>query len=123
MGKEEPLLRNLGPSGKMKIFPGWRSKMKTYNLREILDLLSEKHLLTEEQKKEIEPSLKHIVDTANHDLDHSYLRPYSHNIIGLALSGIATKTNYEVTNSIIEMVPAIQVLYKIQQVKKGPLTK
>ena len=84
-----------------------------YHLEEIwTDLNDEFHLLKNQDK--IKKCLTSIVETVNYDLEHMYLRPYSHNVISAALRYIEQASTRKVPVWIMGQIPAIQFIFKIQ---------
>lgn len=67
----------------------------------------------------VKGNVESIVKLANRDLKDQRAGPYSHNIIGLSLSSIEGKSSREVALRVMDLVPAIECIYKIQRPENG----
>lgn len=61
-------------------------------------------MLTDEEKAKMlcDPVYQDILATIDKEVDYIDIKPYSHNIIGLALKQAADTFGYEVANDLIE---------------------
>jgi len=92
--------------------------MSDYDADEIFQTISsENQGFVVEDESSILKSLGSICSTVNEDLEMAVMRQYSHNVIGLSLSNISSKTSFAVANRVIELIPEIDFLYKISPVE------
>jgi len=89
----------------------------TYNFSEIWETLESEFTFKflRGDVDSVKENVEAIVKLANEDLRNQRARPYSHNMVGLSLSSIEGKSSREVALRVMDLVPAIECIYKIHR--------
>ena len=90
----------------------------TYKFSEIWETLESEFtfkFLDDVDVDSVKENVESIVKLANEDLRNQRCGPYSHNMVGLSLSSIEGKSSREVALRVMDLVPAIEAIYRIQR--------
>ena len=67
----------------------------------------------------VKDNVEAIVDLINRDLEDERAGPFSHNIAGFSLLAIEGKSSREVALRVMDLIPALETIYKLQRPKNG----
>ncbi len=89
----------------------------TYNFSEIWETLESEFTFKflRGDVDSVKGNVESIVKLANEDLRNQRCGPYSHNMVGLSLSSIEGKSSRAVALRVMDLVPAIECIYKIRR--------
>ncbi len=89
----------------------------TYKFSEIWETLESEFTFKflKDDVDTVHDNVESIVKLANEDLRNQQCGPYSHNMVGLSLLAIEGKSSREVALRVMDLVPAIECIYKIQR--------